>query len=142
MTLNRTRSIHIHIRREYGEENVKIFCLWEKMENKMVDFSNHKRFTLRCLKEDIIPVSIRLKSSIKTPKSHHIIRKAERALLNERIRLVNNTITMLKIQTDTFIQHLENTLDSESMEECTRIIKEKKESRHFKTLERQKSKFE
>ena len=28
------------------------------------------------------------------------------------------------------------------MEECTRCIKEKKESRHFKTLERQKSKFE
>ena len=28
------------------------------------------------------------------------------------------------------------------MEECTRFIKEKKESRHFKTLERQKSKFE
>ena len=113
------RSIHMHIRREYGEENVKIFCQWEKMENKMADFSNHRRFTLRCLKEDIIPVSIRLKSTIKTPKGHHIIRKAERALLNERIRLVNNTITMLKIQTDTCIQHLENTLDRESMEECT-----------------------
>ena len=49
----------------------------------MADFSNHRRFTLRCLREDIIPVSIRLKRSIKTPKGHHIIRKAERALLNE-----------------------------------------------------------
>ena len=132
----------MHIRRKYGEENVKIFCRWEKMENKMADFSNHKRFTLRCLTEDIIPVSIRLKSSIKTPKGHHIIRKAEWALLNERVRLVNNTIAMLKIQIDTCIQYLENTLDSTSMEEWTRFIKEKKESRHFKTLERQKSKSE
>ena len=101
----------------------------------MADFSNHRRFTLRCLKEDIIPVSIRLKSTIKTPKGHHIIRKAERALLNERIRSVNNTIAMLKIHADTCTQHLENTLDSESMEECTGFIKEKRESRHFKTLE-------
>ena len=101
----------------------------------MADFSNHRRFTLRCLKEDIIPVSIRLKSTIKTPKGHHITRKAKRALLNERIRLVNNTIAMLKIQADTCIQHLENILHSESMEECTGFIKEKRESRHFKTLE-------
>ena len=76
----------------------------------MADFSNHRRFTQRCLREDIMPVNIRLKSSIKTPKGHHIIRKAERALLNERVRLVNNTVAMLRIQTDTCIQHLENTL--------------------------------
>ena len=49
---------------------------------------------------------------------------------------------MLKIQADTCIQNLENTLDSESMEECTGFIKEKRESRHFKTLEQQKLKFE
>ena len=49
---------------------------------------------------------------------------------------------MLKIQTDTCTEHLENTLDRESMEECTRFIKEKRESRHFKTLEGQKSKFQ
>ena len=59
----------------------------------MADCSNHRRFTLRCLREDIIPVSIRLKNSIKTPKGHHIIRKAERALLNERVRLVNSTMS-------------------------------------------------
>ena len=102
----------------------------------MVDFSNHRRFTLRCLREDIILVSIRLKSSIKTPKGCHIIRKAERALLNERVRLVNNTIAMLKIQSDTCIEQLNEVLDRKSMDECTRFIKEKRESRHLKTLER------
>ena len=126
----------MHIRREYGEENVRIFCQWEKMENKMVDFSNHRRFTLRYLREDIILVSIRLKSLIETPKGHHIIRKAERALLNERVRLVNNTIAMLKIQSDTCIEQLNEVLDRESMDECTQFIKEKRESRHLKTLER------
>ena len=102
----------------------------------MVDFSNHRRFTLRCLREDIKLVSIRLKSSIKTPKGHHIIRKAERALLNERVRSVNNTIAMLKIQADTCIEQLNEVLDRESMDECTQFIKEKRKSRHLKTLER------
>ena len=108
----------------------------------MVDFSNHRRFSLRCLSEDIIPVSIRLRSNIKTPKDHHIIRQAEKALLNERIRSINNTINMLKVQVDTCKNHLENILDKESMEECIGFIKDKRESRHLKTLEHQKLKFQ
>ena len=40
------------------------------------------------------------------------------ALLNERIRMVNNTITMLENKTDTCMNRLNNTLDKESMEEC------------------------
>ena len=52
----------------------------------MVDFENHRRFSLRCLSKDIIPVSVGLKGNIKTPKGRHIVRKVERALLNERVR--------------------------------------------------------
>ena len=59
-------------------------------------FHNHKRFLLRCLSSDLIPVSIRLKSNIKTPKGRSIIKRVERSLLNERIRSINNTITMLE----------------------------------------------
>ena len=95
---NKMRNIHSHLRREYGKENVKIFWQWEKIENKMADFSNLRRFSLRCLSEDIIPVSIRLKSNIKTPKGYYLIKKGGRALLNERIRSINNTINMLKLK--------------------------------------------
>ena len=49
---------------------------------------------------------------------------------------------MLKIQSDTCIDQLKDVLDRESMEKCTQFIKEKRESRHLKTLERQKSKFD
>ena len=80
---------------------VKNFCRWERLEKKMVDFANHRRFTLRCLAEDLIPVSIRLKQNIKTLRGHQIIKKAERALLNERIRSINNTLNMLRSQIDT-----------------------------------------
>ena len=49
---------------------------------KMADFKNHRRFLLRCISKGIIPVSVKLKSNVKTPKGNYIVKKAERALLN------------------------------------------------------------
>ena len=136
------RSIHSKITSEYGKDVVKIFCKWEKIEYKMVDFSNHRRFTLRCLSKNLIPVSVRLKSTFKTPKSKEIIRKAERALLNERVRLINNSLAMFKELKDTCINNLNTILEEERMKECESFIKIKREERHQKTLMRQISKFE
>ena len=62
----------------------------------MADFQNHRHFTLRCLGEKVVPVSIRLKSQVKTPKGLQIKRRAEISLLNERIRSINNTIKHAK----------------------------------------------
>ena len=60
----------------------------------MANFTNHKRFTQRCLKEDLVPVSLRLTNNIRTPKGFQIIRRTGNALLNERVRLINNTINV------------------------------------------------
>ena len=98
MLPNRMRNFHTYIESEYGKENVQTFRCWEKLEHKMADFENHQRFSLRCHSKDIIPVSVRLKSNIKAPKGKYIVRKAERALLNERVRSINNSITMFKMQ--------------------------------------------
>ena len=129
------RNIHAQITSEYGKENVETFQQWEKFENKMADFSNHRRFSLRCLSEDLIPVSVRLKSNVKTPKGRQIIKKAERALLNERIRSINNSIAMFTIQRDTCMNQLKDNLDKETMEKCERFVKEKREIRHLRTFE-------
>ena len=100
-------------------------------------------YIFKCsLSKDLIPVSVRLRNNIKTPKGYHIIRKAERALLKERIHSINNTLNMLEIQRDTCKSQLEETLDRESMEECENFIKTKREAKHQKTLEQQRNKFE
>ena len=135
------RNIHIYIESEYGKENVQIFRHWEKLEYKMADFENHCRFSLRCLSKDIIPVCVRLKSTIKTPKGRFIVRKAERALLNERVRSINNSLTMFKMQQDTCINNLEKALDRETLNNCYDFIKVRRERRHQRTLERQLLKF-
>ena len=101
----------------------------------MVDFSNHRRFSLRCLSKDLIPVSVRLESNVKTPKGRELIKKAERVLLNERIRSINKSITMFTIQRDTCMNQPKDNLDKETMEKCERFIKEKREIRHLRTFE-------
>ena len=107
----------------------------------MADFLNHRRFSLRCLSNGLIPTSIRLKSNIKTPKGKYIIRKAELALLNERIRGINNSIAMFRMIIDTCMIQLEGILDEETMEDCISYIKYRREGRHQKTLQRQVSKY-
>ena len=99
----------------------------------MVDFKNHRRFTLRCLDNNIIPVSVRLKSNIRTPRAINIIKKKERALLNERIRTINSTIEMLKCQCHTCRSDLNKVLDRETMDACDKIMVKIKEDRHHKT---------
>ena len=103
---------------------------------KMADFKNHRRFILRCLSKGITPVRIKLKSTVKTPKGIYIVRKAERMLMNERIRSINNTITMFKWQIDTCINSLRSSTGVEAMEECHRFISYRRERRHNKTLGR------
>ena len=107
----------------------------------MADFKNHRRFTLRCICSNIIPVSVQLKSNIKTPKGRYIIRKAEKALLNERVRSINNMINMFKWQIDTCIEELGKLIRKEDMEECYNFIEGRRETRHQKTQNRHLEKF-
>ena len=49
---------------------------------------------------------------------------------------------MFKYQIDTCINQLNNRIEKKVMEKCHIFIMEKRESRHLKTLERQRDKFE
>ena len=137
------RNLHLHISTEYDEESKEIFHQWERIQLKMADFQNHRCFTLRCLGEKVVPVSIRLKSQVKTPKGLQIIRRAEISLLNERIRSINNTINMLSQERDTCISRLKEKIKDEGLfQECEEFIEERREARHHKTMSRQRKKLE
>ena len=91
---------------------------------------------------NIIPVSLRLKSNIKTPKAISIIKKTERASINERVRTINNTIEMLECQCHTCKSEFSKVVDQETMDECTKLMFKFKEDRHYNTLERQNTKLD
>ena len=97
-------------------------------------------------KNEVIPVSVRLKTNIRTPKDIQIIRKAERQLLNEHIRLINNTIELFTLKRDTCSNKVKETIlekdDHNTLEECNNLIERVKEYRHNSIMKRQKAKFE
>ena len=136
------RNLHLQIKQEYGIGNVRIFWRWEKLEYKMAAFQNHRIFTLRCLKEDLIPVSAKLRSNVKTPRAKNIIKRVERALHNERVRNINNTITMATSERDTCMNALSEVFSKEVMEECAKLISLRREAYYIKVKQRQIAKLE
>ena len=108
---------------------------------KTCNYQNHRRFSLKYLGNGIIPVSIRLKNSVRTQRSDIIIQRAERSLLNERIREVNITLDWLKHDTYMYESKLSAIISQDHMVECKEFIKEHKELRHKSVMERQKKKY-
>ena len=62
---------------------------WEKLQMRDSNYRNHGIFTLRCISKGITPVSIRLKTTVRTEKARKMIRKAERDLLQARVKSIN-----------------------------------------------------
>ena len=91
-------------------------------------------------------MSVRLKTNIKTLKSIQIIRNAEKQLLNEHIRSINNTIELLMLKRDTCSNKVKEIIlkkdDHNILEECNNLIERVKEYRHNSIMRRQKAKFE
>ena len=99
----------------------------------MADYRNHQRFTIKSLKNDIIPVSMSLKTNIHTAKGLQIIRRAEKPLLNECIRSINNMLEMLMIRRDACFPQLKGMVDLDTLEECNNLMKKVIECRHIKS---------
>ena len=108
---------------------------------KPCDYQNHRRFSLRCLGNGIIPVSIRLKNNVRTQRSDNIIQRAKRSLLNERIREVNITLDWLKHDTYMYESKLSAIISQDHMAEYKEFINEHKELRHKSVMDRQKKKY-
>ena len=69
------RNLPQHIHKEFGKKNIILLQKMERSSQKMVDVSNDRRFTLRCLGAGITLVIVNLKSTIITSESCEIIRK-------------------------------------------------------------------
>ena len=97
MDKNKGRNIFKYLKDKYGKEVVRLLRNWENISERMVDFRNHRWFTLRCTKVRITPVSSKLKTlQFKTAKSFHIFHEAERQLLYDRVRSINILLNKLE----------------------------------------------
>ena len=112
-----------------------------KLQIRDCDYRSHRIFALRCISKGLNPVSVRLKTTIKTEKARTIIRKADRDLLQARVKSINNLLEDNAKQRDLNRSKLASIISNTSMKECQELIDKVSEFRHSKVKQRQINKF-
>ena len=108
---------------------------------RALDYKNHRIFTLRCLHKDLIPVSIKLKSTLKTEKARKIIRKAEKDLLQARVKAINSILDNVTKQTEECRSQLASIISAQRLRECQGFVDKVGEIRFTKVKQRQLNKY-
>ena len=106
------------------------------------DYKNHRIFTLRCLHKDLVPVSIKLKSTLKTDRAKKIIRKAEKDLIEAIIKAINSILDNVGKQTELCRSSLASFISTQRLRECQGFIDKVSEIRFNKVKQRQLNKFQ
>ena len=121
---------------------VHLFRGWERLQLREIDYENHKIFTLRCLHRELVPVSLKLKSTLNTTRAKQIIRKAEKDLIQARIKSINNILTNVAIQLEQCRSQLASIISTERLRECQGFVDKVGETRFNKVKNRQIKKFQ
>ena len=138
---NWMRNLHQIILQEYGLEALHLFRDWERLQLRALDYKNHRIFTLRCIHKDLIPVSIKLKSTLKTERAKKIVRKAEKELLQARVKAINSILDNVGKQTELCRSQLASILSTQRLRECQGFIEKVGEIRFTKVKQRQLNMF-
>ncbi len=131
-----------HILQNYGKESVKLVRSAENVCKKLARFRNHLRYTLRCLDEHITPPSLRLRRPGVSKNCDNIVKKAERALLNDRVREINRKIVYLKDKSDTLDNRLHAKFQGHDLETALEIVQTSYEREFSVVKERQLKKLD
>ena len=130
-------NLHRNIKEQYGLEAIQQLCLWEKNTIRASNYRNHRIFTLRCIGLNLTPVSIRLKPVASkqhiNPSARKIIEKAEKQLLQDRVRGINKTIQDSEDQVNSSRSRLASIITQVDLDRCTNFI-EKVRLERFKQV--------
>ena len=140
--INRMRNLHQIILQEYGLEVQCLLRDWERLWLRASDYKNHRIFTLRCLHKDLVPVSIKLKSTLKTERAKKIVRKAEKDLIQARIKAINSILDNVGKQTELCRSKLASIISTQRLRECQGFVDKVSEIRFNKVKQRQLNKFQ
>ena len=118
------------------DEVLQLFKDWERFQLRDCDYRNHRIFTLKCISNELVPVSLRLKTTIKTEKARKIIRKAEKDLLQARIKSINSILEDNAKQGELSRSKLMSLVLTSIMDKCQQFIDKVSELRFLKIKER------
>ena len=120
---------------------LRLFRDWERLQYRECNYKNHRIFTLRCLHSDLVPVSIKLKSTLRTEGARKILRSAEKQLIQARLGSINNLLDDNAKQLESTRSQIESILPTPSYRKCQEFIEKVKELRFKKVKDRQIRKF-
>ena len=90
---------------------------------------------------DLIPTSIRLKSTLKSTRANKILRKAEKELLQTRVKSINYILDNTSQQLEECRSQLASIISTQRLRECQDFIDKVGENRFNKVKQRQLNKF-
>ena len=86
------RNLHKFILENYGIELLRFLRDWERLQIRQCNYKNHRIFMLSCLHNDLVPVSIKLKSTLRSERAKKILRMAEKQLLQSRLKSIKSLL--------------------------------------------------
>ena len=110
---------------------------WERLQFRQCNYKNHRIFTLRCLHNDLVPVSIKLKSTLKSERAKKILRVAEKQLLQTRLKSINSLLDNNAKQLELTRSKIASILPAPNYQQCQEFIEKINEKRFNKVKERQ-----
>ena len=81
------RNLNKFILENYGIELMRLLREWERFQLRQCDYKNHRIFTLRCIHNELVPVSIKLKSTLKSERAKKILRMAGKQLSSDQVQV-------------------------------------------------------
>ena len=130
-------NLHQFILENYRIELLRLLRDWERFQRRQCDYKNHRIFTLRCLHNDLVPVSIKLKSTLKSERAKKILRTAEKQLLQTRLKSINSLLDNNAKQLELTRSKIASILTPLNYQQCQEFIEKIKEKRFNKVKERQ-----
>ena len=117
---NTYKSIHSRLH-DFSKDCLNDARQLEKISRKLARTRNHLRYNLTCYNSHLTPTGLSIRSNVRGPKAQSIIQKAERALVNERIRQHNFTMDVLVSEREKLLDRLQSKLPSNEFQEVARF---------------------
>ena len=130
------------LNQRYGQSLIKEVRTLEGKEHKLVRFKQHRVFNLRCLKENVVPKSVKLNfKQFKQLNECKILCKTHCQILNSRIRKTNRTIDKISKDIELLKSNIKTKVSSPHFKSITDVIYKSKEKLFKKVKQCQVRKF-
>ena len=114
-----------------------LFRDWERLQLRASNYKNRRILMLRCIHKEFVPVSIKLKTTLRTDKARKIIKNAGRNLFQARVKAINSILDNVDKQTELCRSKLVSILSTQMFRECQGFIEKVGKIRFNKVKHRQ-----